>query len=188
MKFSEWNGPISSIFSPESNQLHWMSNSSRIAKDGPTSSRSIDLGQYNSCHRRNFLKILCLHQAFWPVDASRAARFHAVHQVPRLIIRPIFQSSAMRLSLFCRRPLYQSSEHQCFSDRVPFHQKTTLAGFDFSGPVTPGTSTRRPLFCQLSYCSCTESICCNQHDFLAFLVCERWANFPIEVVLPTHWP
>ncbi len=82
MKFSEWNGPMSSIFSPNPINFTGISNSSRIARTTPP--RAVPSILVNTIPVTGvILKILWLAPRHFDRLMHRGpARFHAVHQVP----------------------------------------------------------------------------------------------------------
>ena len=103
-----------------------------------------------------------------------------------MIIRPIFSNSAIRLSLFCKRPAVSNHENiqSLQLQRSILHPKTTLAGVGL-GPVTTGTSIRRPIQpTKLGHSTRTEGICRNQHDFLASLLFMAMSQFPNRSCFP----
>ena len=137
---------MSSIFSPKPMSLTGISNSWRMARTTPPLAVPSILVRISPVKGVIFENSLAWLRAFWPVEASRANKVSCgASGTTRLIIRPIFSSSAMRLSLFCRRPAVSIIRISTFSATAfSIPSKTTEAGSAFSGPVITGTSTRCP--------------------------------------------
>ena len=177
---------MSSIFSPKPINFTGISNSSRIARTTPPRAVPSILVRTIPVIGVILENSLAWTRAFCPVEASNAKKvsWGAVGST-LLIMRPIFSNSAIRLSLFWRRPAVSIiNTSTCSATARSIPSKTTLAGSDFSGPVTTGTSTRRPHSANWATAPARKvSAATNITFFPSFLY--LWASFPIEVVFPT---